>query len=451
MATVKLTDRQVAAARAEPGARLELWDQQTPGLALRVSDRGRKTWIVRYRTPDGRQPRFTLGTYPNLGLAAARDSAGDAIRSARGGGDPSGEKRRAGAEAKSQPVKTLADLATAYFAATETGEYRARGKKKRASTLAEERGVWRRHLESALGDLRVEDVTPDAIKKVLRGLLAKGHGVTANRVRSLIRQMFNFAIKEERLAANPIAKVPAVGTETARERVLSDAELRDVWTALKGPSGLRTPGRDGGEPQPVYIGQSVSATIRLLLLTMTRRAEVAGMRIDELDLAQATWTLPGARTKNGRPLLVPLSAEALQLIKDAIGRANDGQDKPSYFVFPSPRSRSQPITAGALSHTMRDVRLALGAPRFTAHDLRRSAATIMASERLGISPFLIGRLLNHTTETGGAAAVTLQHYALHDYATEKRRALQAWASLLGEIVGEHCRASKVTSLRAAAA
>jgi hypothetical protein len=94
MATLKLTDRQVAAARADRGARLELWDKQTPGLALRVSDQGRKTWVVRYRTDDGRQPRFTLGTYPTLGLSEARDLAADVIRDAKRGGDPSAEKRR---------------------------------------------------------------------------------------------------------------------------------------------------------------------------------------------------------------------------------------------------------------------------------------------------------------------------------------------------------------------
>jgi integrase len=434
MATLKLTDRQVAAARADRGARLELWDKQTPGLALRVSDQGRKTWVVRYRTDDGRQPRFTLGTYPTLGLSEARDLAADVIRDAKRGGDPSAEKRRSRAAAKAQPVKTLADLAEAYFQASGSGEYRPKGSKKRASTLQEEKAIWRRYLKESLGELRLEDVSADAIKKVLRGLVAKGLGTTSNRVRSLLRQMLNFAISEERLTINPVAKVPVMSAETPRERVLTDKELRAVWAGLLKPEALLMPSAEGEKPRPVYIGPSVSMALRLLLLTLTRRSELAGMAVSELDFAQASWTIPGERTKNGRSLMVPLSTEAVRLIRESLKLANDGQEQPSLFVFPSPRDRSKPITAGALSHTIRDIRLALGLDRFTPHDLRRTAATAMASERLGISPFLIGRLLNHTTETGGAAAVTLQHYALHDYAGEKRRALQAWSDLLATIV-----------------
>jgi len=449
MATMKLTDRQVGAARATPGQRLELWDTLTPGLALRVTDRGRRTWIVRYRTDDGRQPRFTLGTYPSMGLPEAREKASDATRRARDGQDPSADKKRRRAEAKAQPIKTLANLLGVYFTACEVGEYRPRGKKKRASTLAEERGLWRRHIEPELGELRLEEVTPDAIKRVLRGLVVKGRGVTSNRVRSLLRQALNFAIAENRLTLNPVARVAALGTETARERVLSDAELETVWTALKTPSSLRLPAPAGGIERPVYIGPAVATALRLLLLTLARRAEVAGMRADELDLEQASWTIPGERTKNGRPVLVPLSAPAVALLREASRLANEGHEKPSPYLFPSPRDRDRPITPAALSHAMRDIRLALQAPRFTPHDLRRTAATMMASERLSVSPFLIGRLLNHTTETGGAAAVTLQHYALHDYAVEKRRALQAWGNLLLEIVGERGRPSNIARLERA--
>lgn len=447
MATVKLTDRQVASARAEPGARLELWDKQTPGLALRVSDQGRKTWVVRYRTPEGRQPRYTIGTYPNVGLAAARDQAGDVIREARGGRDPSAIKHRARAAAKAQPLKTLADLSDAYFLASGSGEYRPRGSKKRPTTLREEKAIWRRYLRETLGDLRLEDLSPDVIKKVLRGLVARGLGTTANRVRSLLRQMLNFAITEDRLTTNPVSKVPVMSAERARDRVLNDAEIKAVWDGLLNPETLRKPGAEGREALPVYIGARISIALRLLLLTLTRRAEVAGMATAEIDLPQATWTIPGDRTKNGRSLLVPLSVEAVLLIQAAMKLADDGQEASSPFVFPSPRDRLKPITPASLSHAMRDLRLALAFERFTAHDLRRTAATAMASERLGISPFLIGRILNHTTETGGAAAVTLQHYALHDYAGEKRRALQAWAGLLSEITQGTQRPANVRSLR----
>jgi len=461
MPRARLTDKAVQAAKADAGERLEIWDVQTAGLCLRVSGieekdgkvRQRKVWVWRYRTDDGRQPRLTLGDYSDAySLADARADVERRRVEVRNGADPSGEKRRAKAEAKAQPIKTLSDLAAIYFTACETGEWKPRGKKKRASTLSEERGLWRRHIKADLGDLRVEDVTPDAIRKRLRSLLAKGHGVTSNRVRSLLRQLFNFAINEERILLNPVAKVQALGTETARARVLSDAELKLAWSAIIDPSGLKKPAGEGEEAAQVYIGEAVSIALRLLLLTLTRRFELAGMRLDELDLAQGSWTIPGERTKNGIPLLVPLSADAKALVERAIEiarTAKDANEHPSPFVFPSPRDRAKPITPAALSHALRDLRLALAATRFTPHDFRRTAATIMASERLGISPFLIGRLLNHTTEQGGAAAVTQAHYNLHDYAQEKRRALQGWADLLMEIVGERAQSSNVARLEAA--
>ena len=438
MATEKLTERRVAGAKADKGTRLELWDALTPGLALRVSDAGRKTWIVRYRRKGGGMPRFTLGTYPELGLAEARERASAATKEAKSGGDPAATRRREWAEAQAEPIKTMGELADAYFTACEIGEWQPRGKKKRATTLAEERGLWRRHIKAPLGALRLEEVGPDAIRSVLRGLVKKGHGVTSNRVRSLIRQIFNFGIAEDRLAINPIAKVRATGTETASARVLADAEIRQVWLALVDPSGLHKPPPQGKVEGPrVYIGPALSIGLRLLLLTLVRRGELAGMRTDEVDLAQATWSIPGARTKNGRPLSVPLSPAAVLLIRAAIKIDADKLDDgaaPSPFVFPSPRDRNKPVTPESVSHALRDLCLALGADRFTPHDLRRTAATIMASERLRITPFLIGRILNHTTETGGAAAVTLQHYAIHEFAEEKREAMDRWAHLLGEIV-----------------
>jgi integrase len=430
----KLTDAAVRTAKAKAGERLELWDAQKPGLCLRVTDQGRKTWVLRYRTVDGRQPRMTLGTYPALKIADARELADDALRSVRRGGDPAGEKRKAKVAAKAQPVKSLEDLARVYFLACETGEWCPRGKQKRASTIEHERDLWKRLLSPSLGKLRVEDAGPSQIRAPLREI-AKTRPASANRVRAVIRQMFTFAIAEGRIELNPVSKVAAPAADKPRVRVLADSEIKLAWSALLAPQGLRKLTGDGEEEgERVYLGEAMTIAVRLLFLTLTRRAEVAGMRWDELDLAQAGWTIPSARTKNGKPLFVALSDAAVELLKRAKALAMAGRKKLPAHVFPSPRDSEKAITPGAVSHAIRDLRECFDVPRFTVHDLRRTAATIMASERLGVSPFLIGRLLNHSSETGGAAQVTLTHYALHQYAVEKRAALQAWADLLSLIV-----------------
>lgn len=449
MAKVRLTDKYVAAITAPAGKRLEVFDQHPhgAGLMLRVTDAGLKTWMVRYRTDDGQHRRLSLGLYPDIDLAEARDRAGAARKASRDGLDPAGEKKRKRAEVRAQPIKTFCDLSDAYFTASEIGEWKPRGKKKRASTLAEEKGLWNRHIKSALGDLRVEDVTPAAVRKLLRELVARGHGVTSNRVRSQIRQMFNFALSDGRLQSNPVALVPPLGAESPRDRVLRDEELKALWAALTSPEGLTILPKGEVEPVKLYVGEPVRIAIKVLALTLTRRAEVAGMARAELDLAQGVWTIPADRSKNGRAHLVPLGKLATDLIKRAIEIADDGRETKSPYVFPSPRDLSKPIGAGAISHALRDIKLALGASDLRAHDLRRTGATLLASERIGVSPFLIGRLLNHTTETGGAALVTLSTYALHDFVREKRTALDAWEALLLEIVGTRRRNNNVQPLR----
>lgn len=449
MAKVRLTDANVKSAKAAAGERLELFDQKTVGLILRVSDSGRKSWAVRYRTLAGQQRRHALGRYPELGLADAREEALAVMRQARSGRDPSAEKVAARRKAVSEPLKTMADLHDAYFTACETGEWRPRKKRKRASTIAEEKALWRRHIAEGFNSLRVEEIDHSTVRRLLRSIVAAGSPVTSNRVRALLRQSFNFAISEERVVANPIDKVPPLASETPRERVLGDAELKMLWVALSSRALLEREG-PGGKGTKVRVSEAMGIALKLLTLTLTRRAEVAGMTRSELDLDNATWIIPSERAKNGTAHSVPLSAPAVALIKRAIEIADEGREKPSPVVFPSPRDRQKAITPGALSHVLRELRLALKLGDIRAHDLRRTGASVMVSERLGISPFVVGRVLNHSSETGGASAVTLRHYALHDYASEKRGALQVWANLLRQIVGETTASKKVVPIRGAA-
>ncbi len=414
---------------------MELWDAKSPGLCLRVSGGG-KAWVYRYRTPDGRQPRFTLGPLsPKYGLAEARADADEIRVQVRRGGDPAGAKRQHKATSLAQPLKTMADLAETYFKACEVGEWKPRKKKKRASTLAEERGIWRRHLAGSLGSLRIEDVTANAISKPLRALVAKGHEVTSNRVRALARQMLNYAVAIGRIDRNPAQEVAALGTETPRERVVTDTELKALWGALSSPAGRRLPPA-AGEPvgARVYVSQAIANALKLLALTMTRRAEVAGMRLDELDLDHGIWTIPPVRTKGGRGQVVPLAPLAVTVIEDAIRLANEGRAVASPCVFPGQRDRDKGVTPTALSHALKGLAASVSVTNARPHDLRRTAATLMAA-RLELTPFIIGQVLSHSTERGGGAAVT-EVYNRHRYIAEKRAALTAWSNLLAEIVGD---------------
>lgn len=128
-----------------------------------------------------------------------------------------------------------------------------------------------------------------------------------------------------------------------------------------------------------------------------------------------------------------MPAHAVTLIREALALQTDDS---SPFVFPAPwrKLAEKSIEGGALSHALSDIYAALQIESATLHDLRRTGAANMASERLKIAPVVISRVLGHTLDSGGGSMVTARHYAIYDYATEKREALAAWEALLMRIV-----------------
>lgn len=451
MPTVKLTDKAVTAAKAEKGARLELWDETTPGLCLRVTDQGKRVWIWRYRALDGRQPRLTLADYSTQhGLKWAREQVEELRVRVRKGEDPAGELRRARVAAKLQPLRTFNELADAYLEACERGHWKPRRKQKRPRTLSDERSILKRNVRPKLGELRVEDVDRRAIRKLLNDMLDRGIGAQTNRTHAVIRQVLAYAVAEERIAANPAVGIDKPAVEKPRSRVLSDDELGRLWGVLEEwPDDARAPMVDG-EGRRLYVGRALRIAIELAALLLVRRNEVAGMTTAELNLAQATWLVPAERMKGGQPHLVPLPPKALELVNEALElakarRATMTADDPraranDFPVFPSPRDPSKPIRPDSVTHAMAAACALVGIEGAGPHDLRRTGSTAMTSERLGIAPFIRSRVLSHQGDTGGGAAVSMTHYDVNTYAAEKRRALEAWEGLLLRVVGTGRRA-----------
>lgn len=437
MPTEKLTDKRVATVKAPAGERLELWDELTSGLCLRVSE-NKKVWICRYRTDDDRQRRLTLGEYSGThGLKWARGEVEELRVRVRKGEDPAGDRQRQKAVARSEPIKTFNDLIDAYLVACERGHYRPKRKQKREGTLEGERAVLARNVRPALGAMRIEDIAKSNVRKLLNDMLDRGIGAQTNKTHALIRQVFNYGIFSERCETNPAALIAKPASDRPRERVLTDDELKVLWgTMQRWPNDLRLPGKGRMPGKRVYAKRGTRIAVQLAMILLVRRREVAGMRRSELDLDQATWTIPAGRGKSSRTEIVPLPPHAVSLIREALVLSAAAPGGPGDPGFPSPRSRDKPMGEGAVTHLMHLVVAALGLRQLSPHDLRRTGATAMASERLGIMPIVISRVLGQANDTSGAAAVTLVHYALHSYMPEKRRALSAWEKLLLEIVGE---------------
>jgi integrase len=431
MARVNLTDRSVAGANAQDGKRLELWDEKEPGLCLRVSGSA-KVWYFRYRTPDGRQPRYKIGTFSDeLGVSEARARARKLRTRIDDGEDPAGAKRSVRAKAKAEPIKTFGDLMTAYFAATEAGDWKPKGRVKSGSTIADERLNYRVHIEPVWKAEPLDGITRPKVRALLRDLRAKGLTTRVNRAHALIRQAFSYAIHEDRLQANPALGLPPLVVEKARQRVLTDSELARLWRGLTSGEPLFVTGRDG-QPQRVYLARPMAIMHQLGAILLQRRSEIAGMAVSELDLERATWLIPAERMKGRRPHMVALPPYAVTLIGEALKlRSTDNGP----CVFPGQRDPETPMNGNSLTQSFRDVSAAAGIARATFHDLRRTGATMLTSERLGVSPFIRSQILGHS-DAGGGAAVSLAVYDWNTYLPDKRKALTAWEGLLLEIVAK---------------
>lgn len=436
MPSIKLTERTAAAAKADPGTRLELWDQQTQGLCLRVSESGKKVWIYRYRTADGRQPRLTLGDYSsNHGLRWARDAVDELRLQVRNGGDPARERRRSKAAAKAEPLRTFDDLADAYLEACRRGEWKPRNKPQRPRTISDETGILRRHIRPALGPTRIDDIDRSTIRDFLRTMVDRGIKAQTNRAHALVRQCFAYAISEERVQHNPAIGLPPLASLAPRTRVLTDDELRRLWTALESDRALSGDLRHSRGCFQVTVGRPVRTILQLCALLLQRRGEVAGMKVAELRLEEATWLIPAERMKGGRPHLVPLPPRAVQLIREAIELAQRRHGS-TPCVFPSPRNRDVSVLGNSVTHAMAAITSTIGVEGVSPHDLRRTGSTALTSERIGVSPFIRSKVLGHAGDAGGGSTVSMVHYDANEYVTEKRRALEAWEALLLSIVGE---------------
>lgn len=425
----KLTDRRVDQATALPGKRVELWDAKHAGLCLRVTGKGVKTWVYRYRLADGRQPRFTIGKAPAISLREARMQAGQLASLIARGEDPAGKRRRSRAFASGE-LRTFDDLADLFLKRCGSGEWMPKGKRKRARTLQDETDILRLHIRPTLGKTPYPAVTKADVRDLLRKMVGRGVGARSNRTFALIRQVYNFAIAEDLMTTSPTVGICQPAPVNARKRIWSDAELKALWNALTHYDTIVD-----AEGKHAPITEIMALALKLTAVLGQRRQEIAGMRVSELNFDTRVWTIPAERMKGARDHVVPLSSAALTLIKRAIEVTNYGRNSRSDFVFRTTWEDERPVEPNSLSRAMLRVSRALGIPNATVHDLRRTMASNMTSERMKVSHFIRSEVLAHLTSGDGAPVSTL-HYDVNTWISEKRLALDKWARLLMKIVGE---------------
>ncbi len=411
----QLTELSVEQARPANGRR-ELPDGG--GLYLIIHPSGTKNWAVRYRH-NGRTRKYTIpGTFPAIGLKSARGFAKEALERVAGGGDPGAEKiaarRRGPANGSDYPA--LAAMFLDRWLKKSGQRPRARTIEAVAHLLgfARKDGAWMAKPGGLALKWRgrpIGDIGRAEIVDVLDALVTKTP-IKANRTRAALHRFFGWCVRRGALEHNPVAATEMPAPARARDRVLSDAELILLWQAAS----------DDPLFGPLY---------RFLVLTGQRRDEARGATWDEIDLRSAIWTIPAARAKNGRQHEVPLSAPAVALLNAQPRIAKRGG-----LIFTttgktglSGLSRAKERLERRMGELAEKSRFRGPIPQWGLHDLRRTCATGL--QRLGVAREVIERILNHAS--GGFAGVA-GIYQRHNFADEKRAALDAWARRVEELV-----------------
>lgn len=399
-----LTTKSVENMKADPAKRLEVPDPALSGLYLIVQPSGGKSWAVRYRFA-GQPKKLTLGKWPIMGLAGARAAAAEAIEAVENGRDPSAHKKA------TKAAKTEAQLSERDKVKTLIDQF---GKRHLASLKSgdQARQFLDRFVIPVWGSRDIHDITRRDVIDLLDEIADSGRLTTANRVLAHTRKFFNWCVERDVIEVAPTAGVKPPAKETSRDRVLTDDEIRWFWAACE------------------KLGQPWGQLGQILLLSGQRLNEVAQMTDGEIR--GAVWHLPSARTKNARAHDVPLS-DATQRVLSGVERVKSG----SGYIFTT--NARTPVSGfhKARIHIAEHMEAiaaeergeAVTIPKWGFHDLRRTAAT--GAARLGIPVRVTEAVLNHVS---GTAAGIVSVYQRHDFADEKRQALEAWGRYVTQLV-----------------
>jgi integrase len=403
---MKLNAKEIAAYEPPAGKDHIVFDSELAGFGLRYRN-GRKTWVFQYAFGSGEgrvNARMTLGEYPALPPAKARDTAEELYAKVRLGQHPAAEKRAN----RDEHRNTFGRLVSGYLAFQKT--------EVRPSTyvVAE---LYLNRYANALHGLPASAVDRKKIAELLETIGKNNGAVSANRARSALSAMFSWAMRRGLHDSNPV-----IGTEKRKERsrhrVLSDTELYKIWNALG--------------------ANDYDDILRLLLLTGQRAGEIGGLRWSEIDFDEGLISLPAQRTENGQPHSFPMSKPVRDILKArphkrefVFGRGNGGF---SGWNGDTKRKLDEHIAGAGPS-----------LPHWTIHDLRRTFATGL--QRLGIRLEVTEAILNHVSGSrGGVTGI----YQRHDWASEKKSALDAWAAHVLAVVSGKKGKGNVTSIHGAA-
>ena len=357
-----LTDTAIRLAKAEASDR-KLADSK--GLYLLVTASGSKLWRLKYRI-DGKEKKLALGSYPEVGLKQARARRDAARQSAQAGSDPSIAKREARIAKRIAAANTFAGIAEEYIAKLE-----AEGKA--AVTIAKTRWLLTK-LSPTLGTRPIAEITPHELLAVLKKVERAGQRETARRLRSFSSRVFRYAVATARASVDPAQPLQgALVSPVAKHH----AAITDPIAFGKLLRSIET-----------YSGQPVTKlALRFTPHVYQRPGEVRKSEWSEIDFDKALWTIPAERMKQRQPHRVPLSKQALAILREAAELTGGGR-----YIFPKLGSPLNPMCENAINGALR--RMGYGPNEMTAHGFRSTASSLL-NESGKWSADAIERALSH--------------------------------------------------------
>jgi integrase len=366
------------------------WDAGLPGFGVKVTPRGRKVFIVLYRTggAGSKLCKYTIGPYGRVTLHQARVAAQKVFAARLEGRDPAAEKR----ESKRRIVADRVEDLLENFIDQRLSQNRSGGEIAR---------LLRREMGKTWAGRSIHEIGKRDVVELISAIEQRGAPVAANKALKSIKMFMRWCVGRAILDQSPAEGVPTPTKEIARDRVLSDEELARVILGARA------------------VDDRYGGIVELLALTGQRREEVAKLEWKELDLNQRVWTIPKHRTKNAKPHVVHLSHESMAVLQRM------EKHGPHAFAFHG----SKPFHHFASAKRKLDELSKITGWRL--HDLRRTCVSGMA--RLGVAPHIADKILNHQSGTiSGVAAV----YQRHEFLPERKNALERWGAHVGKIVWE---------------
>ncbi|SEI92926.1 tyrosine-type recombinase/integrase [Frateuria terrea] len=388
----------VAIRKAKPDAKpVKLADGA--GVYLLLNPTGSKLWRWKYRIA-GKEKLLALGAYPEVSLVDARDACTDARRLLAKGIDPSAarkEAKQARAEAAAVAADTFEAVAREWMERQDVAEV----------TANKTRWLMESFLFPEIGSRPIAEISPRELLVALRKIEESGKLETARRAKIKAGQVFRYAVLEGKAETDPTATLRGA-LKAPRNRhhaaITDPARMGELLRAIEGFSG-----------QP-----ATHAALRLAPLVFVRPGELRQAEWAEIDLEGGMWRIPAERMKMKAAHLVPLSTQAVAILRDL--HAFTGYVR---YVFPSLRTASRPMSENTVNAALR--RLGYSGDEMTGHGFRSMAATRL--NEMGWNPDAIERQLAHAESNKVREAYT--HAA--QYLEERTRMMQAWADYLDNL------------------